>query len=449
MGMIPIESFGGSGLDIDKMVNAITRAEIAPAEQRLQKIERKSEVELTAIGKLSSMMSKLSAFIGEMSQIDNDMHWQVSSDADNRVFASFLKSETADRLSAAQQVIVQSLASRHRLITGTFSPGFKIGNGTLELKTQGGAVTISITEDMTLSAIAGAINKVATRVIGINAQLLPEGEDLTLLLSSKRYGAASEIQLQGTDSGQLLAAAFKEVQPAVDARLFVDGVAISSDTNEVQSQLLSGVKLQLLKADPSVGVTIQSYYHPEVLKHQLSLFVEGINELVKYRYIVREYPNEEGTVVQNVLRTLHNDISDLVSRQFSSSGTGLLSLAEFGVSTNKDGTLFLSEATYDKMSKHYGSDLLVWAAQEDGVFSHFTEKLEAYIDNSSVLNQRKEYFSKAYANAQQEKVSLAAKEKLIHAREMKKFQAMDSRVAKLKSLGEHMEMLNNIKRDKK
>ena len=448
MGLIPIQQFGGSGLDIDKMVEAVTRAETDPQLHKVKVREDRNQIELSCIGRLQSMVFSTAEIAQEITEGKKELQWVIENSSPQNCTLEFDNINADGCEPGVHRIVIQALASQQRLLTGTFRPGFKLGNGELTIKTPAGSSTINIDQKMTLHAIASAINK-ATSFLGINAIVLQDEADEKLLISSRQLGKNSSITVSGTGEGVHLARSLKEIQPASDSKLNIDGVEITSQTNDVASPLIPGFKLKLYEADPEKTTIINVQYHSEVLKHQLTILTQNINEMVELQYNIREFPNQEGTSMQATIRNIQRDIAKFVTAQTPINNSNVLSFAELGLGTQKDGKLVLDENMYNKMAQRYQGALHTWLLSKENSLNTFASDLKKYSDVHGTINQKKQYYLNEYAELQQQKQKIQAKEAIIHNREMSRYQKMDYKVGKLKALGDHMEMLNNIRQNNK
>ncbi|MBN2751825.1 MAG: flagellar filament capping protein FliD [Rhodospirillaceae bacterium] len=169
---------------------------------------------------------------------------------------------TDDAALGVYTIEVISLATSHKVAADvvadeTAALGYE---GTFSLSEAGGTATaISVTSDMTLEDVAEAINEVSDAT-GVTATLVKSSDSgYTLVLASVDTGqsitATDDTGTVLMDLGVLASdSSFaNQLQAASDAELTIDGVTVTSSSNDIED-VLSGVSISLY--DDSAGSTI-------------------------------------------------------------------------------------------------------------------------------------------------------------------------------------------------
>ena len=148
-------------------------------------------------------------------------------------------------------------------------------------------------------------------------------------------------------------------QSAQDAIVRMDGVDVTRASNTVDD-LIDGVTLTLVSAAPGETVSLTANRPTAAIKQAVSDFVSAYNEMkgqIDTASAV-SVANSDGTTSQGPLygnsavRTMQTQLSRLTSTILNTSG-GPQTLADIGVSTNRDGTLSLDDSVLTKALNSY------------------------------------------------------------------------------------------------
>ncbi|MCY9860993.1 flagellar filament capping protein FliD [Vibrio coralliirubri] len=260
---------------------------------------------------------------------------------------------------------VKQLAQSQSLKFGGFSGAndpLKAGSITIDFggyKTDGSfsqndsssSLTIEITEGMTLSELAGAINKdsrdlkatVITKDDG-TAELAiisqKTGDDNAMKISTSGDASLGSFNYNGTDT-----ATATEVRKATDALYTVNGIEMSSPTNSIED--VFGLSLTLSKVTAQ-DIKISSTVSPDGVVENVTAFVDNFNSLMDmYNSFASDTPSEDFVGSLN-----GTDIAELIEEEldklFSIQSPDGSSLKDLGISRGEDGTLSLDTETLTK-----------------------------------------------------------------------------------------------------
>jgi flagellar hook-associated protein 2 len=132
-------------------------------------------------------------------------------------------------------------------------------------------------------------------------------------------------------------------QQAQDAELIVDGIAVTKSTNSF-SDVIDGVKIDLKSAAPGTTVNIGASQPVDAIKQAVTDFVAAYNEM---KTSLAKMTGTEGSLRSDTgIRALAQRLGALTSTKLTyATDGGPTTLAEIGVSTNRDGTLSLNSGT--------------------------------------------------------------------------------------------------------
>src|SRR3546814_4918669 len=124
---------------------------------------------------------------------------------------------------------------------------------------------------------------------------------------------------------------------AANAVIVADGVAVERTTNSV-SDLVPGVKLDLLRTNTGAPLTVTSDYDQQTLKDSVGNYVAAYNELMAM-FAEATQPGINGAVAgplagDSTMRDLKRMLGGLTSKTLLA-GDGPKSLAEIGIKTNR------------------------------------------------------------------------------------------------------------------
>ncbi len=377
----------GSGLDITSLVTQLVAAEGQPATQRLDRREAQAQAKLTAYGTLKGAFDAFQTSLGTLKSASSFLSKSATS-SDPTVATAKATSAAVPgtfNLDIAQLAKAQSLVSDSSLpaaqftsltdVVGTGSITFKFGvtnydavtdtftTPSFEPNPNKVAETVQIT-DGSLSGIRDAINQAD---IGITAATVFDGTHYRLTFSVNDTGKANGLEITVADDdgnnndalGGLSLFSFNrtssnllETNAAQDAALTVNGIAITSASNEL-SNTLDGVTLNLLQGGNSTA-TLTVANDANVITGNIRDFVGKYNALVGTINDLSSYDpatNTAGTLNgDSILRSLESQLSRMVSNPVAGATQGFSILADIGITRNsRDGTLVLDNVKLESV----------------------------------------------------------------------------------------------------
>lgn len=395
-----------SGLDTDTIIEGLMKARRLPAVN----IETKITTNTTKISALNDFNSKVanvttalnalrgnpgnsanvfdskkisgtvSAVSGTPSDIDSLLIATVDSTAQN--MSHTIKIE---KLAAAQQIRSDAYTSTNTaLSTLGVTPGdFTVGGKT---------ITISSTD--TLLDLRSKINNAGA---GVTASIVSaDANTHYLVLTSSKTGTANALDFSAggalTDQLGLTANGGADIKnelvEASNAEISVDGISgIVRSSNEI-NDVIPGVTLSLLKAEP--GTTINLKVEPDLssIKTVIGNLVTAYNEVRAYMTEQRTAAdrNDDGTVGDNeygalaydqILRDIVSQLGEMAAATVEGAPDGYSSLSQIGIVMKSDYTLSIDETILD-------SKLLT---NVEGIKDLFTFKSSVSDSRITVLNR--------------------------------------------------------------
>jgi len=365
-----------SGLDVQTLVDQLIKLERAPIERferQTTNLQSKVKALQSFNTKLSTLLNKLdnALYKGETALLSVPAGFarrfaksifavrNASSSDESAVLAVAAKGASV----GSYAVTVSSLAKARTEASANFADTDTTRAGTGTIVIQVGtkdAVTINIDEtNNTLEGVRAAINNANA---GVSATILNDGSSspYRLLLTAKGTGTANAFTVtENLTGGQALN--LTETQAAVDAQFTVNGISLTKSSNTV-SDVISGVTFTL-KATTAAPVEVTVEADTDAAIAGLKELIDAYNEVASFANSQARYNAE--TKQAGILAgdaTLRNTIlkiQDALTRQITSSFTGLRYVGEVGLRFNTDGSMSLDET---KLRSALESDLTGVAA---------------------------------------------------------------------------------------
>lgn len=248
--------------------------------------------------------------------------------------AATVESGTA---TGSYELTVTQLAKAHKVTSAAQSANYTdLGySGTITLGTSAsGSADIEITTDMSLAEIAEAINGVSSTT-GVKASVLKvSSSGYQLVLSGSATGttisaSGDVLETLGVIDG---AGEFaNELQAAQSAIFSVDGIEITSTTNDIED-VIDGVSLHLYQTTPTdTSITLEIGTDLSEVKDAIVALVDAYNAYRDFAYANQQLPtddNADTTVLfgDSTLRNINGTVASALNTRIDSNALSLLGL---------------------------------------------------------------------------------------------------------------------------
>ncbi len=455
----------GSGVDTKALVTSLVEAQFAAKNAQLTKQSDALTAQISGVAKLKAGITGFDTALKALVK-GGTLTTQPTSSAPGVATVSAIAGAKVAGLSA--QLTVQQLAKPQAATALTAMPASQaFRGGTLEVrigsyKTDANGTALVADRTVPITVQPGAtleqIAKQITTETGLQTSLIKDGTGVRLSIKGAT-GAAQAFEITGTDTdpaqtGERLAAlavggaasGMTIGSTAQDALLTLDGASFSRGSNSI-SDLLTGVKLDLLSTTPTnpvTPVTLGSTSPGTSLTQAVEDVVATFNEL-------KSLIGEETNVVDGVLRTdptagaLSRALAQLTTTKLAISTTGgPQTLADLGVSTNRDGTLALDSAKLKAvMAKDPAGVEAIFAdgtgASNGGLSAALTAIKERATDKSYGFDAATSRYTKAAATLTEQQTKATASAAAMNTRLTQQYAIMDARVAAYKASQAFME----------
>ena len=340
--MASISSLGiGSGLDLNGLLDQLQDAE----REKLEPIERQLETQDTKISAYGQLQSALSAFQDSADALnDSALYESLSTNVGGEAITATADAEAQP---GSYNVSVETLATRGTLASdgvATADEAITTDPQKLTLNFAGSpSQEVDIAADSSLEDIRDAIN--ANEDAGVNATIVNDGTDFRLALSSRETGAAASIESFSFDgTAPFSADTDNTLQSGTDAALNVNGIAITSSTNQVEGAI-QGVTLNLQEEGES---TVKIEQDTLAVREAVTSFVDAYNDLKGTMGELTSFDAETGaagellgdSAIRTVESRMRSVLSGGVEGEFSM-------LSDIGISLKTDGTLEIDSDELD------------------------------------------------------------------------------------------------------
>ena len=430
----------GSGLNVTAMISAL----MSEASQPLTQLQSTISSYNTQISDLGSLNSNLSSLQTAAQALQGPSAFDsFSATSSNTSVLSATASSSATQ--GTYNIVVGSVAQAQTLavnnteaasLTST-TAAVATGAGNLTFTVNGTTSSVAVASGASLQDISNDINSAD---VGVNASIVNSGTSATpaykLVLTTASTGLSSQISKVAADSSTGLdflnynnggSNELTQTQPASDATLTVNGVSVSSSTNNVSGavQGLSLTVSQLGSSNVTVGLDSST------IDSNVQAFVSAYNQVVK------ESSNLYTGALQgdSTMTTVQNQLVSILQTPTSGTTGPYKYLTELGITLQTDGTLSLDSTKLNSaLQTNVNNVAQVFTnTNNNGVMDRFNTQLLAMTGTSGLVSSDKQsiqsLLTSANANAANMQYNLGQQQTLLES----EYSALDTSMASLQS----------------
>ncbi|NVK01765.1 MAG: flagellar filament capping protein FliD [Oceanospirillaceae bacterium] len=366
---------GGSGIDTTALVTGLVAAERQATDTRLDSKQEKLEAQISAYGTLKSSLSTFKGLLSTLADNDTFNSRSVAFPDTNVITPNSIDPGAQP---GSYQIEVEEVAQAHSItfdpvadknaamnISGNLTIQFGAwtydGLGdpqSLELNADKAALTIEVSTSDTLQTLANKINLADG---GVRASILTIDGQAQLQLNAQSGAnnalkvSADDVSLVGFEFNATNFSQANQTQKGVDALIYVNGLQVTRDSNEIDD-VIPGFNFSINKKAPDEQFTFVVEEDTSVAKQAVRDFVAGYNELyTTIDNLVGFTTNEEtntqvpgGLYNDGSARALFNQLRSLISQTVPGVDSGFNALTNIGIRTELDGTLSIDESDFDR-----------------------------------------------------------------------------------------------------
>ena len=431
----------GSGIDTKTLASALVDADRAPKQNALNNTISKSNGVVSGLAAIKYIVTNLQTAFADLKD-QTDFSNVITSTSTPSAFTA---TAGATAVAGNHDIIINSLASPQRNVGSGFASSTTVVNGSSFTLTLGGTgfpqvsgsdQTISVTTP-TPAGIVAAINASGK---GLNAQLMNTGaaDSPYKIVVTGASGSDNAF----TISSSVAAVDFDtSLQIAANASLSVDGVAISSDSNQV-SDAITGVTLNLVGT--TSGATLSMSRDTSVVKTKVLALVSAYNDAMD---VLATVADPASTVADwggkmsgnSTVNLIKNQLRELVTSDSSTSSGTITALRDMGVEINSSGKLTTNSVKLDlalmfnfddTVTAFSGNqqDQSVYSSVDAGIAGDAYKSLATMLSSTSTIALETKNANTRINKAQDDLAKLEERMTQLLARYTKQFAAMDSMV---------------------
>ena len=355
----------GSGLNITQIVDSLVQAETAPLLSRIQNNIEEKNAAISGYGLVAAELGKLKDYAVTA---QGSSSYQITSDnaavgvkvIDQSLTKAFDGKISVSQLATSQTLEFSGFSSKTAAVNkGTINIDFgswNIDGTTFTADSAQTSQSISITDgNNTHTGLADAL----TAISGVNATVTDKGDGTFSLIINSNTGAKNALRLRVTeDQNDAGLAAFdtssnnstKQVVAAADASITLNGVQVTRTTNTI-SDLVDGYEFKLNSTTSSAASIIASI-DSNAAFNKVKEFVDTFNSV---NSAIDQLTNkgldgtEKGILARDVVVSgIKREIRSLVTSALPGFEDNPRYISELGIKTERDGSLSLSEADFNK-----------------------------------------------------------------------------------------------------
>jgi len=384
---------GTSSLDVNSIVSQLMTVERQPI-TKLNSREASYQAKLSAYGSVKGAVAGFqSALQGLNSPSKFNTLKATPSDASvlsasaTSIAVAGTYSLDVTSLSQAQKLVAAGQTSSTAAISdgvattvtfdfGAISGGaFDSGTGkyTGAAFASNGNGTHSITIDSSNNSLQGVRDAINAAKIGVTATIINDGSatPYRLVLASDSNGVSNSLQIttSGGDgtidtllahdpAGLAAAQHLNQTVTAQNAVFKVNGISISKTSNTV-SDVIQGVTFTLNKEAATANLTVAR--NTTGISSSISSFVKAYNDLAAMLKNVSAYDSatKQAATLQgdSTVRTLQSQLRGMLSTPVVGTSGALTTLADIGITAQRDGSLAINQTKLDSAMASNFSDV--------------------------------------------------------------------------------------------
>lgn len=345
---------GFTGVNSAQLVNDLVSAQLQPKQSEVRNKQNLNQARISALASASSALETFSTALSEVLN-GRQLTGNLVSTRGDLVAASFIPGQKPQGLPATVQVT--QLASAQTMVSATsLASGAPVGEGSLTITTAAGSFNVTI--DSTNNSLTGLRDAINGTNSGVTASIVTDNNGSRLVMRGAE-GAANSFTVTGSGGSAALdafafppvgGAGMNSVTSAANSIVQVNGIQLTNSSNQIDTAV-PGVRINLLTAAPGTNVVISGDQPTSTTKDIVNEFIKAYNDLrgaLNSAIAPGLGGNTGGPLAgERAARDMMRGMASLTTKQLTDTGA-FRSLADIGVRTNRDGTLSLDNARFDR-----------------------------------------------------------------------------------------------------
>jgi flagellar hook-associated protein 2 len=441
-----VSSLGArSGLDLEGIVKATLEAERIPKQNRLDQQEGRLQVELSAVGEMRSVLSKLQDAAEKLTEgsLFTAMKASVKQPESGDVVTV---ESTEDAGTGNFDISVMQLAKGSRAVSadGAFASSDDEVNtnaGSLTFGAGDESFTLNIEAGSSLEDIRKAINASEDN-FGVTADIINTGDQAKLVFRSNVSGEGNNLtvtndnaefdaistQANGGGAGGMSIAAADE---ATDAIIEIDGIQATNDTNVFENVIQGSTITAVKETEGTETAKLSIARDDSGVQTSIDNFVKAYNGVVAS---LNEIGGEDSMLQgDSTVRSLKGQLNNILTSTFGDEQT----LFDLGFGLDDNGKLEQENpvTNVSDVLKNNPAALESVMGGENGLASRMETFLNGYVGAGGSLQLRKDTITESLDRVTESREDLKLRMESMEETLRAKYQALDSLVGQLQNRG--------------
>lgn len=391
-GSSTISSAGlASGLDVNAIVTALVNARKAASQQQITTRTTQTNSLLTGLSSLNSALGGIQTALATLTSVNTFSSYNATLTAQGSSSSIGTASTMSSAHAGSYTIAVSQLATAQKRASSAVASGTAVGQGTLSITVGSNTMNVAVSATNTLSDIATAINGSSTNP-GVTATIVNGVNGQQLMLSSSKTGVANgfTVSANATSSAGLtsLATTLNTAgsNEAQDAKLTVDGIAVTSATNTVTG-MMDGVTLNLTGTGTNTLTVAQDN---TAATNAIQGLVDAYNSYASTVSSLSSYDTSSGTagalLGDTTLTSVQRGIASVLSGAVKGNSIG--TLANLGITRNPDGTLNFDTGKLATAFQNNPSAVKNLFVGANGYATNLSTTISAYTATGGIISTR-------------------------------------------------------------
>jgi len=433
----------GSGLDVSSIITALVNAAEAAPQAAITSQTDTDDNQIAGLTALSTALTGLQTALTELTSSTTYQTYTAAFSANSTSASGVGTASTLpDATPGSYSVDVTQLAAAQTSVSSAYGSGAAVGAGTLDISVGSNTLDVSVSSSDTLQTIAANINSAAASGgVGVTAAVVAGQNGDQLVLTSSQTGTANAFSVSaasGSSSGLSSLATELETPStaAADAELTVDGIPITSATDNV-SGALTGVTLNLTSTGTSTLTVSQSTTPITTAVNDFVTAYNTYNSEVSELSSYDSSTGEAGVLLGDpTLDAIQNQISQVISSTVNGNSIG--NLATLGITRNSDGSLSLDSTTLSNALSSDPSAVQNLFASTNGVGTQLSSLVTNYNSSTGIIQTRISDLDTDVTGLQSQQTALNARMATYQEQLVKQYTNLDTLMSSLNNTSSYL-----------
>lgn len=432
-----------SGLDIESLVAGLVQSEGAPQANRILRQETSTKAQISALGTMKAVFSGLKTALTTLGD-GTAFAARTAKSSDDKVFTA---SAGAKSVAGTYEIEVRAKATAHKLASQPVATAdTAVGSGKLTISV--GADSFEVTlddEHKSLANIRDAINSSSSNK-GVTATIIKSDTGSRLVLTANDTGTAKAVKVaaSGGDGGLSVldydpngTKNLTELNPALDAEIVIDGYKRTSSSNKI-TDAIDGVSIDIVAAEKDVVKKLTVTRDDAAARKAIDGFVTAYNTAIAAMATVTKYDATAKTAAalngDAMVRNAQQSLRNIIGGDVAGLSDAMNSLAEIGITSQKDGTLSADGAKVDAALANNGTTVkALFANAGGGLGKKLAEMVDNLVGETGSITTRTDALNKRTTDLANQRSALESRLAGVETRYRTQFTALETLMAKMSS----------------